>query len=525
MNNYEKLLGSTDKQKQEKDPLLEKGAFKRIELRSVEDIKNEYLEEYDGDFNEEYYYEVEEDIEQEQEEKEIKQAINYVPFDSKEEFRKIREGKSIHTIFFGEQESGEDIRNYYKEQAQKTKRKISEIRENLIKQQKGISAVLRLLERTVRSHPDIGKEKLFDLVKKTSAQFRFSKGQITNFYYGIKEFQRRHEAVEKYRKAYPRDEELFQTCFGGTPQGEITVIKRPMTLHFVCYDRNDYNYAYTYAIRKAANVASNENKEEIDREYEKALKKAAESAGAVFSNIGIGELYRTITLEAANPNLVLSDETLIHEEQHQFNSLFQPRDASRLLIDVLKRTIAVNSKDGTQNSNLKSRLIHELARCERRFRVDNYARDEIIAYYKEGSRPNEIYRILSNSSLYDYRKDFEAQIGKDIQDDIRYNLSEVYYQKKKPPSDLYWDKNESGYLVGFGPIIVNEEEISQWTNLVLGDEYKKDLEQWINSISDLEKMGYSRNDIISFLYQEPVNKWTSLVRRFKKVRIEKEKSK
>ncbi|TSC73950.1 MAG: Uncharacterized protein G01um101444_417 [Parcubacteria group bacterium Gr01-1014_44] len=205
------------------------------------------------------------------------------------------------------------------------------------------------------------------------------------------------------------------------------------------------------------------------------------------------------------PNDEMSERTRIHEDQHQFNKLFQPFEAREDVWTMMRR--AVNGARSPEEAVQK--LIHGYVKLERKWiGFDSRARDEILAYYKEGRGTEETLRILTESKLYDYAEQYKTRIAEIpalVKKELEKEVSEVFYQNVE----------DFQTAVDVQALEIEESDVQPHIDSVFKEEYKADLKNWLDSISVLEQKGYTKDEIVALLYQEPINFWSNLSRRMK----------
>jgi hypothetical protein len=206
------------------------------------------------------------------------------------------------------------------------------------------------------------------------------------------------------------------------------------------------------------------------------------------------------------PNDEMSERTRVHEDQHQFNKLFSPFEEREDMWTMMRRAAegAKTPEEAVQN------LIHGFVKLERKWiGFDSRARDEILAHYKEGQGVDAILRNLTESKLYDYAEQYKNRIAKipaRVKEEFQKEISEVFYQ----------DVDGFQTAVDVQALEIEESEVSPHLESVFKDEYKSDLKDWwLRSISALEHKGYTKDEVVALLYQEPVNSWFNLARRMK----------
>jgi len=205
------------------------------------------------------------------------------------------------------------------------------------------------------------------------------------------------------------------------------------------------------------------------------------------------------------PNDEMSERTRIHEDQHQFNKLFQPLEAREDIWTMMRRAVGGTKTPG----EAVQKLIHGYVKLERKWiGFDSRARDEILAHYKEGRSTEETLRNLTESKLYDYAEQYKTRIAEIpalVKKELAKEVSEVFYQ------------NVEGLETAFDvqELEIEEADVQSHIESVFKVEYKADLKNWLDSISVLEQKGYTKDEIVALLYQEPINSWPNLSRRMK----------
>ncbi|MDO8584966.1 MAG: hypothetical protein Q7R85_02485 [bacterium] len=208
----------------------------------------------------------------------------------------------------------------------------------------------------------------------------------------------------------------------------------------------------------------------------------------------------------------LSAAIRTHEGQHLVNRLFEPLAWKVAETEIMARAArAAKTPDET-----KQMLMAELARSARSIiGIDNEARDEILAYYKDGSSLKYILEQLTQTSLYAYRdatryKERIAELPKVIAGSMTKNMSAIIYDTV-PAEEAGAPAEEK--MSDVVPLLTLASEAKPYVEKAFGAEYDKDVERWIGAIETLEKKGYGRDEIVSVLYGEKVPDWTAFARR------------
>lgn len=377
------------------------------------------------------------------------------------------------------------------------KSNLEKFQEKLVWQKEGIGKCIEKIYNAVIENPEINFIDYFKIRNTFASEYLLTRNQLDKFDLAFSLYRKRHDVVNSYFKNYPDNDSLFEACFGDRPRGEIEVIKGPMFIHFRCLNMDDYTFLYSInsndGDRKKVSVL------DIDR--------ADQSGGIAFTrSFRNSDLSGCLSVERGGLHVTennifgeehtgfieygVEEQNFIrdHEWQHLFNALFEPAE-NELDTDVILRNFEKNTSISIKEANTE--LIYRFAYNMRRRNIDPLARDEILAYIKNGLElPIVLYTML-DSKIYDYR-----------------NLAnnENWVQKMvEVMSEVYENPNSSTKI--------EKSDIWKQVDRVFGERYKKDLKIWIDAVKMLEEKGFTRDQVVNLLYQEPVNSWINLARR------------
>ncbi len=198
-------------------------------------------------------------------------------------------------------------------------------------------------------------------------------------------------------------------------------------------------------------------------------------------------------------------DVAVHEEQHQFNALFIPPESRVHFYDSL-----IESVDSAKNNQeLADMVVYYFVKRERQRLMDSHARDEIIAYVREGYGVEGIFSALTTDPLYDYYTQSQAEIAR-IPDRVNHEVMDdlvgVIRKRQMEGEDMR-------RFIPKPPFAVESSLIQACIKKVFKEEYKRDLSLWLKSVRELYDKEYSDREIISLLTQEPVCNWPALARR------------
>jgi hypothetical protein len=214
------------------------------------------------------------------------------------------------------------------------------------------------------------------------------------------------------------------------------------------------------------------------------------------------------------PNDRFSRSLRVHEEQHQFDKLFEPVEFDNSVKDIMMEV----ASRALSPAEIKQEFLRLVLKRERaKLGIDSKARDEILAYYREDTPLVNIYRILARRAerggIYDPLQRHEGY----MEDLPEFLLQEVLM----PPVIHYWDKfiELIAKSSGLDPedikaeMIFKPEDVAALIPSVFEDGYRRDLRTWLRAVAVLERKEYDRDKIIAMLYLEPASDWAAFARR------------
>ena len=299
------------------------------------------------------------------------QELNYAPFDPQLEIRKIRH--------FREDEMASLSPN---ERLTIEKERLTNYKKNLLEQKNKIAEIQADIEKSIRLNPDVDAIELMDNIYLKASGAKMTEYQVEAFRKGIGEYIKKHQAVENNRKEHPDDKMLFTACFGRTPKGDVEIIKGPMTLYFRCHDLEDYTLIHEHKFNQSDKVT------DIDKN------RANLSAGVSIKSCNIDNLQDCIIAENSLGRPFRKD-VYIHEEQHKIKKLFKDQMMRQNLMNAMEKSPI----------DERTKIVDDYLRAKRE-NFENRAKDEILAYFKDGTDLGELKKIMlktkEQGGLYDY---------------------------------------------------------------------------------------------------------------------------
>ena len=203
-------------------------------------------------------------------------------------------------------------------------------------------------------------------------------------------------------------------------------------------------------------------------------------------------------------NTERSDRIRKHENAHQYNKLFVPPEWQEGETQISSAVEHAETPE-TAIGNLLRKMIRKKRKI---LGMDTWARDEILAYYKDGTQPPDIFNTLATSPLYNYRGQLTDKINEipaEIKAVVRENILDARYK--------VWKNGKT--FRGSTPLELDDAVIAPEIDAVFHAEYIRDLKQWTRAITMLEMKGYSRDEILSRLGNKPAKSWEKIALRRK----------
>ncbi len=370
-----------------------------------------------------------------------------------------------------------EIRGILKVPKEERHQKLAEFKEKLAFQQVGLARVQDILIDEIRSKPEGKMEEFYDLAAEMGGEFGMNDRQRRNMGEALSKYERQHKAVLKIRKEFSKDKELFSQLFGSQPKGEIEILTGPVSLYFKCHDFEDYMAVCFHEKRKGSGKKRDFTEEEKAEAWDSG---AINIYSTAYPNIGWA-ITAENTAKIKLPGALDKDshQKFAHEEQHIIKSFFDTEemldpDSPGIQFSVRKNFLAAETEEE------KEKILGDFFRMFRH-NAEDLAKDEILAYYKDG-RFDRVEGLLLASweegGMYDFLE-----------------------EPKK--ANYLWLKSS--------------DEVRELTKRVkervLVDEYREIITSGINAVQKMEQTGYEKEEIIALLTHEPLAKWGKAVKR------------
>ena len=378
-------------------------------------------------------------------------------------------------------------------------------KEKLAQQKKGLAEVQAAMEEDIRTNPDMTREEFVQRYAERAAAYSATPEQKKIAEEIFMRYQQKHQAVESVREKYPDDKVLFAALFGVEPKGDIEVIKGPMTLYLRLHHAEDYALAYSGASLKNTPLVTPEMTE-----------KAKNTGGCMLAQVLLPELSRCVMLENAQGKPFDESTKAIyhHEEQHAINQLFDWKKQRDIFAEEYRYSLksagnamrAAMNMSAAEGDNASPHLM-EIEKVKAEEKLENAlvqyfrtsrehlaegqlkAKDEILAYAKDGRSFHEVFKSLtrkrSENGLYDY-------------------LADSNFDSKKILEYAGLDEATASAYV---------QKVDAIKERVFGPEYHVLLREAMDAYEELRTEGYKEEAIRAILMEEPLGKWKKVVNR------------
>lgn len=251
----------------------------------------------------------------------------------------------------------------------------------------------------------------------------------------------------------------------------------------------------------------------------------ADDSFAIYDHTKSGVGFETVEYtgtEQLIKNKDLSKQIRSHEEQHQFNKLFEPKDQSYFSLPFTEFKRLSHYAKNHPEENTAALIARKFAQIYRQVYIDGRARDEIIAYTRGGTEPTETAQFMATDPLYDYKKQ-----GITLSNGEKTTWENYFADVIPRLTRELLEKGEVSVRLGNAVHAINFPFKKTWTQQdlqaaqaevekVLTIDYNNKLRRWTGLVNNMRAAGYKNRDIVPFLNMLPINRWHSAIRRLLK---------
>ncbi len=380
---------------------------------------------------------------------------------------------------------------------------LASYKEKLTLQKNGLAKVQEEMMEDIRKNPEMTKEEFSKLYDERAELFGVTLEQKEIAEKIFAKYKEKHVAIERIRAEYPDDREMFKAAFGQAPKGEIEIIVGPISLYFRLHHIEDYALANSGKCQQV-NVDIDAND----------IKKASSSGGMGRVPTLIPKLSGVVCIENTEGRKFegLAVEIYEHEEQHVINEIvkrtreaeFPFSDNSLALAgdvgEIKELQSAMLTATPAEKKLFEARVVQLKRQIDildtRRLKAirerdaSGRAKDEILAYTRDGKKLGEIYTLLtrkeSEGGVYAYLKNTESL----------WSPAELYLKEENIP--LVSELNDD--------FQVRKEEV-----FVKG--YQAEIRTGLYAYQKLRNEGYKEEAIRSIFQDEPLSRWAKVTER------------
>ncbi len=369
-------------------------------------------------------------------------------------------------------------------------------KERMVEQRKGLANAQAEIIAAIRANPNLSEDEFLALWNTKTAALLPTPVIESLAADTFARYRVIHEGVEKTLAQYPDPVALYTAAFGQAPKGKVEILKSPVGVMFRLHDADDYASAYNNEWQEKEPILSPEK-----REW------AKNSGGAMLHGSRIPELWGLMMIEnvlgksSDDPYIT---ETLKHEEHHILNHklfdgvqrVFQYENIKNNLTECVADHERLNAKaDATpedkERAFLRARNATEsFVRMAREMSQDGRARDEILAFFAQGTPSDQILQSLTKKKADGGLYDYEAEGPLDLEKILATQAG----VKADTAKDL---------ATKFEPLKEH----------VFGEEYKNEIKKGLDAFQLLRDEGWKDETIRGVFLHEPLGRWMKVANR------------
>lgn len=263
--------------------------------------------------------------------------------------------------------------------------------ESIVDQKIGVAKILARLDKILLDNSELDHQATDNIIDEMSDELKITPDQTELLKGGVAQYFEKHEAIassitkfkESFGSAWQR--EFFKYCFGKYPEGNIDLREGPMTIYWLCESLDDYA------------LACNEEPEEAKESFGKRKSLLDDQPE---------ELRGTMILEySGHPQHMASSM----DQRSKKSKITETHEQQHVIFDMLKDELnyePLNFDGLDANSSLAEVKVAVKRYLQfRRLEIERSAKNEIMAYWRDGERSIEEIKdlILEKGGSYDHR--------------------------------------------------------------------------------------------------------------------------
>jgi len=413
-----------------------------------------------------------------------------VSFDAKAELKNIRT-------------MSEDEKNLSKPERLKLRReRLEDIKKKLADQMMGIAEVNAEFENMTFSDEGFDSEKMNAYLEKSAADHKLAPWQIEEYRTAIEKVIERKSIIDSFFTEHcegKSGEEIFEYIFQKKPYGKVSFKKGSLCPIILC---DEEDFVLIRSLNAVEKIDSENNGNLEDERLRSAAGVTLMFSPDVFPEFTVFGSTLVLVKESENSKEDM-DGTIMHEEKHALDLLVFPNERKIIQGEVL----ACVAKLEADMAHVSDEELNNLSpeKCIERFAIEpikiqldairkiseETAKKEILAFYKVGSDPGLIHSLLASSYEGKGYGIIDEMVIKEYENQLA--LFSGYEEERTLASEL------------FRKLHKREEK-----------DYAKHLSGGINAMRDLERIGFSKGELIELFETEPLANWEKVFERIKK---------
>jgi len=380
-----------------------------------------------------------------------KESTESDAFDPDEELKKVSE--------FTEEEMKDTTS---KERLAIKRVRLEEYKKMLAEQKIGIAKLNAELENKILSSENVNRKDLEEYILNQAGDCKLSKNQLEKYRSVLDKIEKRNSTIREFAQKYKgKDEEFFEALFGRKPLGTVNIEASSISFVVSCKDKRDYAWVWNAKFMEPGSADANDDE----------LRETESSHGHA------NEIF--VKIPELTHSVVTINESLIASHYSE------PNKKIKEIADHEVKHIANRIINGE---------FQELSSAQRGLSGNEAsAMDEILSFMKSNDSIEGIRRNLLGNEAYGY---FERD---------RARFEEM---KKGFISDTKISEESRGNILKMLDSELRKIEQDE-------KKFKNHIEKALDVVAKLEKIGFSREEMIGLLQTERLNQWSKAFERIK----------
>lgn len=344
----------------------------------------------------------------------------------------------------------------------------SAFREMFTYQKEGVAKLQEKILALLQENPSAPLSELCEVFDELGDKYGLSPEQRSFGRSLLINYAERQVQINQARLKYPDNADLYRHLFCESPKGKVEISVGPGTLFVQCDDPSDYALIYSQKFLEGQPV------------LEQDITAARTTGGVSIPGALQQEFEGAIIAENRNSHHTpeISNTIRTHEQQHALKRLF---GYAYVRTNTIDRLLTSTTPEDDR------RIIRSYVEHWRERMAEDRARDEILAYFKDGTSAADTYQYLvKTDGPYNY-----LEGRKELVADAVERMQEIFKPGNSVPNDA----------------------VLKMIDDILGKEYRQVVLKACAIPMILRDNGYTTDQTIALLTQEPLGKWERVAKR------------